>query len=55
MATRFEMLEKMDIVPLILPVDINTAAADIGNYVSVKNYNHCMIIILAGAIAALGA
>ena len=55
MATRFEMLEKMDVVPLILPVDINTAAADIGNYVSMKNYNHCMIIILAGAVAASSA
>jgi len=55
MATTFKDVELMPIYPLILPVDINSAAADIGNYISMKEYNHARIVILAGAIAASSA
>ncbi len=55
MATTFKYVEKRPIYPLILPVDINTAAADTGNYVSMKEYNHARIVIFAGAVAASSA
>ena len=55
MATTFKDVELRPIYPLILPVDINYTAADIGNYISMKEYNHARIVILAGAIAASSA
>lgn len=55
MATTFKDVELRPIYPLILPVDINTAAADAGNFISMKEYNHARIVILAGAVAASSA
>lgn len=45
----------MDVVPLILPVDINGLSGSDSNYVSMKGYNHVMIIVLAGAVAGSSA
>jgi hypothetical protein len=55
MATRFSELEKMDVVPLILPVDINGLTGADSNYASTKGYDHVMIVVLAGAVAGSSA
>lgn len=42
-----KLLERVQIVPVMLPVDLDTAAIT-GDYVSLKNYSRCCILLLCG-------
>ena len=41
------LVEEMQIVPAITPVDLQTGANN-GDYISFKNYRHCTVIIYTG-------
>jgi hypothetical protein len=49
MASNIKRLaDEMQLVSAIIPVDLATGA-NAGDWVSMKNYNHCSIIVFAGA------
>lgn len=42
-----KLLERVQIVPVMLPVDLNDGATT-GDYVSLKNYERCCAVLVAG-------
>jgi len=44
-----KILERMNIVPAIIPIDLNGAGAGLaGDWVSLRNYARCLVVVLAG-------